>query len=197
MTAIVELTANNAVDYAVLKNKTVPELISNTRGGNADNIFYRVAYDDANLKILFRDGYRDAAALLQHVGVDVGKQLGEAGNRSTSELWFVGPKDQRSIVKANKGLSNSTYWDLDNRSVILSPYPEGARPMRGKVVALCRPYHRLDLLSSFSDSSIDMVVTFTLKPGKDMNKLQNLLSVFYYKTVIGKRDIYYFGFGTE
>ena len=139
MSAIVELTANSAEDYDVLKNSIVPQFISNTLLGNADNIFYRVAYDDSNRRILFRDGYRDAAALLQHVGVDVMKQLGEAAERSTAKLWFVGPKDQRRIVKANEGLSDSTYWDLDNRSVILSPYPEGARPMRGKVVPLCRP----------------------------------------------------------
>ena len=70
MTAIVVLTANNDVDYEVLKNRVVPQFISNTLLGNADNIFYRVAYDDANRRILFRDGYRDAAALLQHVGVE-------------------------------------------------------------------------------------------------------------------------------
>ena len=138
MTAIVVLTANNDVDYEVLKNRVVPQFISNTLLGNADNIFYRVAYDDANRRILFRDGYRDAAALLQHVGVDVIKQLGEAGERATPKLWFVGPKEQRPLVKAGP-LSDSTYWDLDNRSVILSPYPEGARPMRGKFVPLCRP----------------------------------------------------------
>ena len=42
-----------------------------------------------------------------------------------------------------------------------------------------------------------MVVTYTLKPGKDIRELEKLLTDFYYATIEGERDIYYFGFGRE
>merc|ERR1711997_1134514 len=42
-----------------------------------------------------------------------------------------------------------------------------------------------------------MVVTFKLKSGKRMVKLQKLLSDLYPGTKRGQRDIYYCGFGTK
>ena len=128
------LSATLQVDYDELKNRIVPQFFLNTVLGDADNIYYRVAYDDANRRILFRDGYRDADALLEHVQKDVLEQLVEAGPRlrSPPSLWFVGPREQRSRVLVGP-LINSTYWNLDSgRSVILNPYPDGTRPMRGK-----------------------------------------------------------------
>ena len=102
MTSIIVLAANTSEDYDNLKNRIVPQFISNTVLGVADSIYYRVAYDDANRRILFRDGYKDADALLKHVQVDVGEQLREAGRpgflRSPPTLTFVGPRDQRSDV---------------------------------------------------------------------------------------------------
>ena len=124
---MVVLTANPG-EYQELKFRIAPEFIENTRKGKADNIFYRVAYDDDSQQILFRDGYRDAQALIDHVTVDTIAQLMDAGMRSAAKLWFIGPKEQLDIVRVTPGLDSSTFWELDQRSVIFNPYPGRPRP---------------------------------------------------------------------
>jgi len=150
-----------------------PTFYDATKGGTDLCLYYGFA--QCGDKVFCREGYKDAAGALAHVG-EVGEALGKAmamvGEGGVS-LDVHGPKEELDKLKDALGPLGAKFYEMDGGAMWFGREKKGTK-----------------------DTHVTIFPIFTVHEGK-MDAFQATFSKFYAATKQGTDECLYYGFATS